>query len=184
MSDLVAHVRVPRSKIFTTFLRIGLTSFGGGASAHIHEAVVDRNAWLEEDQFVEALTIARSMPGTNVSNLAAFVGMTLGGLAGAVLAVVGVVLPGALLVLGIAAAYVHLAPHTHLMKSLLHGTSLGATGVMAVLAIDAIRAGLKSRAGAIIVGAAFLSVAALALNVLWPLLVLVPVASYLNRKPA
>ena len=85
--------------IFRAFLRVGLVSVGGGGSAHIHAEVVDRRQWLTEDEFVEAMTVARTLPGTNVSNLAAFTGAHLAGWRGAVSAAVAVVLPGAILVI-------------------------------------------------------------------------------------
>ena len=174
--------RIPIRKIFEAFFRVGLTSIGGGASAHIREVVVTERRWLDEERFVEAMTVSRGLPGTNVSNLAAFVGMTLGGLRGAVVAVAGVVVPGALIMLATAAAYVHLAPHTHLMKGILHGLSVGATGVMIVLAIQSVASGWRARGGPAFIVAAFVAVAFVHLNVLWPLLVLVPVAAYFARE--
>ena len=168
--------------IFAAFLRIGLTSVGGGASAHIHEAVVTKHKWLDEKRFVEAMTVARSLPGTNVSNLAAFVGMTLGGTRGAVAAVAGVVVPGALIVLATAIGYVHLAPHTRVMRGILHGLGVGATAVMVVLAIQAIRSGARASGGPVLMGAAAVAVGLLHVNVLWALVALVPVAAVLARN--
>ena len=171
-------------RLFRVFLRIGVVTLGGGASAHIREAVVVRNEWLDENRFVEAMTMARTLPGTNVSNLAAFVGMTLGGPAGAILAVLGIVVPGSAVVLGLAAAYVHIGPHTPLMRAGLHGLSVGATGVMVVLALHAVRTGCKRPSGLLIALAAFVAVAMLNLSVVWALVVLLPLASLLARTPA
>jgi chromate transporter len=184
MAQAGAHAGIEPWRLFRVFLRIGVTSLGGGASAHIREAVVVRNEWLDEDRFVEAMTVARSLPGTNVSNLAAFVGMTLGGPAGAILAVVGIVVPGGAVVLGLAAAYVHVGRHTHLMRAGLHGLSVGATGVMVVLALQAMRAGCKRPSGLLVALAAFVAVAVLNLSVVWALAVLLPIASLLPRAPA
>ena len=160
-----------------------MTSIGGGASAHIHEAVVHRKKWLSEDAFLEALIIARSLPGTNVSNLASFVGCLLGGPRGALAAVAGVVLPGAAIVLALAAAYVRVAVlDSYAVQGALRGLSVGAIGVMLSLVVQAARAGWSSRGGLILGIAAFAGVALLHLNVLWVLLALLPVASFVNRR--
>ena len=182
MHVATAPARVELWLLFKVFLFIGVTSVGGGASAHIHDAVVTKNRWLDEEHFVEALTVARSLPGTNVSNLAAFVGTTLGGFWGAGLAGLGVVVPGAGTVLGLAFFYVYLAPHTHTMKSALHGLTIGATAVMVVLALQVVRAAWNARGGAIVAAATFCTVAFLNVSVAWALIALLPIAVFLNRK--
>jgi chromate transport protein ChrA len=99
MSATEAPKPPPLSAILKVFLVIGLTAFGGGASAHIHNAVVHRKRWLDEKRFLEGMTVAHVVPGTNVSNLAAFVGAILGGYRGALVAVLAVVVPGLIAVL-------------------------------------------------------------------------------------
>lgn len=90
--------------IFVVFLVIGLTAFGGGASAHIHNAIVHKKGWVDEKPFLEGMTVARIVPGTNVSNLAAFVGALLVGYRGALVAVIAVNVPGVVAVVALAAA--------------------------------------------------------------------------------
>ena len=94
------------SAIFKVFLVIGLTAFGGGASAHIHDAVVHREKWLDNKRFLEGMTVARIVPTVRtVSNLAAFVGAILAGYRGALVAVGAVAVLGLFLVLLLAVAY-------------------------------------------------------------------------------
>lgn len=184
----MTHGETPRQRvaplaILTTFAVIGLSSVGGGGSAHIHEWVVNRKKWLDEERFIEAMTIARSLPGTNVSNLAAFVGAMLAGYRGAACAAGGVVFPGVVIVLALAIAYVRLAAfHSHAVQGLLHGLTAGALGVMGALVFQTARAGLKGERAIAVALAAFAAVAILYLNMGVVLVLLLPISSMLNKK--
>jgi chromate transport protein ChrA len=72
------------------------------------------------------MTLARIVPGTNVSNLAAFVGSLLAGYRGAAVAVSSVVLPGVLAVLLLAIGYSRFAAQSHALQTGLHGLTAGA----------------------------------------------------------
>ena len=84
------------------FLTIALASFGGGLSAWAQRVLVERRRWLDQDEFLSALTLCRLLPGPNQVNMAVYVGTKFRGVPGALAAVVGlVVVPTAiLLVLG------------------------------------------------------------------------------------
>lgn len=167
------------SAIFRVFLVIGLTAFGGGATAHIHDAVVLRNRWLDERRMLEGMTITRIIPGANVSNLAAFVGSVLAGYRGAVVAMCGVVVPGVIAMLAVAVGYAALAEHSRHVQTCLHGLSAGAVGIMVSLVIDHSRPMLKSPAALFFGALAFLGVGLLQWNMLLVLVVLTPLASAL-----
>src|SRR5689334_12613673 len=66
-------------ELFLLFSQLGLSSFGGGVSAWIHRAFVERRGWLSEAEFSAALALGRIMPGANVVNLAILVGQRLRG---------------------------------------------------------------------------------------------------------
>ncbi len=173
---------VSLSAIFRIFLVIGFTSFGGGASAHIHDAIVHRMKWVDDKRMLEGMTVSRVIPGTNVSNLAAFVGSMLAGHRGAAVAVCGVVLPGVLAVLGLAVLYVRLAQNSDFIQTALHGLTAGAVGIMASLVLTAAKPVTKSLRGLAFAAAAFVGVAILKINMLLVLVLLVPLASLANRN--
>jgi chromate transporter len=89
-------VRVSIPQIFLEFLTIGASSFGG-AVPYLRRSLVTKRHWLDEKEFVEMLSISQSLPGLNVTNMAILVGQKLGGALGSIAAIVGVCLPGALL---------------------------------------------------------------------------------------
>src|SRR6516162_10340288 len=96
-------VRAARSKvtvfdIFLQFLIIGATSFGG-VVPYLREGLITKNHWVDDKEFVELLSISQSLPGLNATNMAVLLGDRLKGWMGAAAAVVGVCLPGAVIML-------------------------------------------------------------------------------------
>lgn len=91
-------------KLFTTFFRIGLFTFGGGYAMIplIENDVVERNGWLKKDEFLDLLAVAQSAPGVFAVNMAVFVGYKLRGKRGALAASFGCVLPSVVIILLIA----------------------------------------------------------------------------------
>lgn len=170
------------SAIFRVFLLIGVTAFGGGASAHIHEAVVHQKRWIDDKRMLEGMTLARIIPGTNVSNLAAFVGSLLAGYRGAAVAVTAVALPGVFAVLGLAIGYAKLAAQSHSIQTGLHGLTAGAVGIMASLVINAAKPVRKAPASLLFAALAFVGVGLLETNMLLVLVVLTPGAAWIARK--
>ena len=94
-------------QLFTSFLQIGLFSFGGGYAALplIQEQVVTRYGWLSMAEFTDLITISQRTPGPIAVNSATFVGLRIAGLPGAVMATFGCILPSCILVTAIARLY-------------------------------------------------------------------------------
>lgn len=117
--------------IFATFLRLGLTSFGGPIAhlGYFREEFVVRRAWLSETGFAQLLAIAQALPGPASSQLGFAVGLLRGGWTGGLLAFIGFTLPSALLLFGLAL----LAPRLEGAAALavLHGLKLVAVVVVA-----------------------------------------------------
>jgi len=96
--------------IFLSFLKIGLTGFGGGLAviSQIRTLAVRERRWFTEREFAEAFALAQSLPGTNAGNAAAYIGLRLRGWRGACVALVGFILPSMLMMIGLAILYRHL----------------------------------------------------------------------------
>lgn len=83
--------------IFTKFLLLGLTSFGGPA-AHIgyfNKRFVDELQWLPRAEFTQLLALCQFLPGPSSSQLGFAIGYKRAGMAGALAAFVGFTLPSA-----------------------------------------------------------------------------------------
>ena len=81
--------------LFLTFAKIGLFTFGGGYAmiSLIGNSCVERKRWISHDEMMDITVIAESTPGPIAINCATYVGYKRKGLAGAVAATVGIVLP-------------------------------------------------------------------------------------------
>lgn len=99
-----------QGKIFFSFLRIGLLGFGGGPSMIplVHQEVVKRHGWLEDEEFANILAIANTLPGPIATKMPGYIGYRVGGLTGCTNAVLAVILPmivAMILMLGLFSRY-------------------------------------------------------------------------------
>ena len=87
-------------KLFISFFKMGLFSFGGGyaALALIQQEVVVENGWLAVGEFNDLITISQMTPGPIALNSATFVGQRLAGFPGSLAATIGCILPSAIIV--------------------------------------------------------------------------------------
>src|SRR5580704_7267664 len=92
----VASAEVSIGQIFLEFLIIGATSFGG-VVPYLRGSLVTKRHWVDDKEFVEMLSISQSLPGLNATNMAVLVGEKLRGWMGSVAAIIGVCLPGGVL---------------------------------------------------------------------------------------
>jgi chromate transporter len=116
------------------FNEVALASFGGGLSAWSREILVVRRRWMNEEEFLSAVTMCRILPGANQINLAVFVGARFRGLSGAVAAVVGLCALPVVIAIGLAFAYFrfHQVPE---LQSVLRGATAAAIAMTLSMAI-------------------------------------------------
>jgi chromate transporter len=95
-------------RLFITFFKIGLFSFGGGFAMIplIQREVIEKNRWIEEKDFLDMLVLAQSTPGPIAVNTAVFVGYKTAGMLGAIMAALGTVLPSFIVILLLALFFV------------------------------------------------------------------------------
>ena len=82
-------------RLFWSFFKIGAFTFGSGYAMipMIEREVVDRKRWFEKEDFYNQLSLAQSAPGPVALNTAVFVGYKMQGWIGALVAVLGTVIP-------------------------------------------------------------------------------------------
>ena len=125
--------------LFLSFLKIGLTGFGGGLAVltHIRQIVVQERRWLSEHDFIEALALGQSLPGTSAGNAVTYIGFRLRGWRGAGVSLSGFILPSMLMMIALAILYDRISalPNT---QQLFHGFN---AAVVALIAVTAWRMG-------------------------------------------
>ena len=99
--------RISFSEAFYVWLKIGCLSFGGPAAqiALMHRMVVEEKGWLDEKQYLNALSFCMLLPGPEAMQIATYAGWRLHGVRGGLTAGLLFVLPGALVILALAALY-------------------------------------------------------------------------------
>jgi chromate transporter len=93
--------------LFTSFLRLGATSFGGPAMiAYIRRMAVEQKGWLDDETFRSGLALCQTIPGASAMQMAAYVGLRSGGIARAAVTYIGFGLPAFLIMMLLSALYV------------------------------------------------------------------------------
>jgi chromate transporter len=72
---------------------------------YVREVMVERRRWVEPERFKEGLALCQIVPGATLTQVISYVGLLLKGPAGAGVAAVCFILPGALIVLGVSVLY-------------------------------------------------------------------------------
>lgn len=87
-------------KLFTTFFKIGLFTFGGGYAMIplIQRETVEKQKWISDDDILEVIAIAESTPGPIAINSATFIGYKVAGILGSAFATFGLVLPSFIII--------------------------------------------------------------------------------------
>lgn len=125
-----AAARAPAScgDLFRVFNRLALQGFGGVLPI-AHRELVEREAWLSDQQFVELLALCQVLPGPNVINLSLIVGDRHFGWRGAVAATAGLLLLPLAIALALAVAYQRFAAEP-LVNGALRGMGAVAAGLV------------------------------------------------------
>lgn len=86
-------------QLLIVFLQIGIFSIGGGYAVIplIQNYVVSEYGWLSLTEFTDIITISQMTPGPLAVNTSTFVGLKIGGLAGAVTATFGCIISGCII---------------------------------------------------------------------------------------
>jgi chromate transporter len=166
--------------LFWVFLVMGATSLGGGVVAYLRTGLVTRHKWLDDLTFVELLSISQTLPGLNATNMSILVGDRLRGWPGAVVATLGMCLPGASLMTAAAFAY-GVGGDDPWSKAFLHGIAAGAVGLIVVVMVQIGAKVLKGAADYVLVLAVAAAVAGFGVQVPYALLVAGAVAIWWYR---
>jgi chromate transporter len=153
------------------FARIGVMSFGGPAAqiALMHKELVEDRPWMTERQFLNALSFCMLLPGPEAMQLATYAGWRVAGVRGGLIAGLLFVVPGALVILALAAIYAAFGS-----VPLVQALFLGIKAAVIVIVVQAlVKVSKKALTGLlpyILAAAAFIGI--YALQIPFPLIVL------------
>ncbi len=158
-SKNLAKPVVPLPDLFWSFLKIGAFTFGGGWAMIplIRKELVNTKGWCDDQKFVDMLSIAQSGPGPIVVNTATIIGLKIRKIPGAVVAVLGSVLPSFLLIFSLAAFLAKFQSSSILgavflgMRPAIFGLLLSASLQVSTTCIDSRRDALFALAAVVLV---------------------------------
>jgi chromate transport protein ChrA len=125
-------------EVFATFLKLGLTSFGGPIAhlGYFHREVVQKRQWIDDTHYAQLVGLCQFLPGPASSQVGFSLGLLRAGWAGAIAAFVAFTLPSALL----------LVLFAHIMPSLGHPIAQAAIHGLKLLAVAVVAQGVLTMA--------------------------------------
>jgi chromate transporter len=123
------HPRGSVREVFTAFLGLGLTAFGGPVAhlAHFRRVLIEQRGWLDAPTYATLVGYCQFLPGPTSSQVGFLLGWHRAGIAGALAAWCAFTLPSALFLAGAALGAALLQPPA----ALLHGIELAVLAVIA-----------------------------------------------------
>ena len=154
MAEPAAHPT--HLQLFLGMQQVALSSFGGGLSAWSERIVVEERQWMNKEEFITGLTVARLFPGPNQINMAVYIGSRFRGLTGAIAALSGILLlPFSLLMLlGLGYYYLH---ETMAVDRVLAGVITASAGMALSMGFKIAGAYSRDPAAMLLAGASFLA---------------------------
>ena len=105
-------------KLYTTFFKIGLFTFGGGyAMLPLIQEEMISHGWLTVNQFMDIVAVSQMTPGAIAINNATFIGFKLAGIPGVLATTLGVISPSLVIVLIIASIFNKFADNELVQKA-------------------------------------------------------------------
>lgn len=133
-------------QLFWEFLKIGLFSVGGGmATLPFLYDLSDKMGWYTYAQLADMVAVSESTPGPVGINMATYVGYTVGGFGGAVLATLGILVPGTVIVLIIAGMLAKFRGNRY-VDAAFYGLRPASTGLIAAAGVSVIGVALLNTA--------------------------------------
>ena len=129
-----AHARVGLGAVLVQWGRIGCVGFGGPPThiALLRDLCVDRRRWMDASEFEDAISACNLLPGPASTQLAIFCAWSVAGPAGAVVGGAAFILPGLVVILGLAAVFLAASPPLWVL-----GAGAGAGAAVAAVAVHA-----------------------------------------------
>lgn len=143
--------------LFITFAKMGTITFGGGYAMLpiIQKEVVEKKKWATNDEVVDYYAVGQCTPGVIAVNTATFIGYRLRGIAGGIVATLGVVFPSLVIIMVIAAFLKNFADY-EIVKHAFGGIRVAVVALIISSIIKLWKSSIKNYIGVAIALAAFI----------------------------
>jgi len=169
------QTKVSLLSIAMVFFGMGALSFGGGMTGWVYRTVVHKHAWVSNAEFINALTVAQTLPGGTVANLTANICNRLRGVPGALVGLFFLLLTPAISVVVLFVFYQQISKYP-IVGVTLEGVAAGAVGLLILMAWKTAAEVKGNIVGLVFLAATFIGVGVLKLNLLVVVLCLAPIS--------
>ena len=154
-------------RLFLSFLKIGSVVFGSGyvLLAFLQTEFVGRLHWLTEKQLIDAVAVGQFTPGP-LFTTATFIGYIVAGWAGALVATVGIFLPGFVLV-AVSGPLIPRLRKSAAAAAALDGVVAGSLALMAVVAWQLGKASIVDRTTLLVFAVSLIALLRFRMNSAW-----------------
>ena len=176
-------------QLLKEFIRFGCFTFGGGWSivAQMQQLYVEKKKTITSQELMDLTSVAKTLPGTMIANVAMLYGYRVGGLAGGLVCVFGMTVPPMVIMILICFGY-RTFRDNYWVVAAMTGMQAAVVPIIAGAALGLIRGSLKFPPCVLVTAVCFLMYTLLEVNML--VLILFGVASgllmgsYYERKGA
>lgn len=153
--------------MFKVFFKIGLFTIGGGLAMIpvIRDEFVEKQQWINDEDITDVLAISQSMPGVIAINASTFLGYRLGGITGALVSTLGVILPSFIIILLIALLFTDEIGKNQYVNSFFSGVNAALAALLLTAAIALGKKSVKDFVGTAIATFSALAIAVFDLDI-------------------
>jgi len=154
-------------RLFLSFLKVGSVVFGSGyvLLAFLQTEFVERLHWLTDKQLIDAVAVGQFTPGP-LFTTATFIGYVVAGWAGALVATVGIFLPGFVLV-AVSGPLIPRLRKSAAAAAALDGVVAGSLALMAVVAWQLGKASIVDRTTLLVFAVSLIALLRFRMNSAW-----------------
>ena len=131
-------------KLLLDFIRFGCFTFGGGWSiiAQMRQLYVEKRQVISDEELLDLTSVAKSLPGTMIANVAMLFGYRMAGLAGGLVCVFGMVLPPMMILIGISFFY-NAFRSSYWVTAAMEGMQAAVVPIIAGAALSMVKGSIK-----------------------------------------
>ena len=130
--------------VFTTFLKFGCFTFGGGWSivAQMQKEYVEKRRWLTDEELLDYTSVGRSTPGLMIGNTSILFGYHVAGIPGALAALLGITIPPVLIMLLVVFVYDRVKDNLYVSRAMT-GVRAAVVPIIISALLKLLKSGLK-----------------------------------------
>lgn len=157
--------------LFWEFFKVGIFTIGGGIAMipQIQQVVVEDKKWISEEDMLDCIAVAQSLPGVVAINSATYIGNRMYGVKGALAATLGVVAPSFIIIIVVVSFLGAIGENSYILGAFT-GIKAAVCGLIMVTAVKLAKQSLTNVFQWILAAAAFVAIAAFGVTAVWAVL--------------